>query len=136
MALGDLILDETGNVTGLRVLSTDASGTTMEMSLQTEGTIRGTAETTYWTYTQTIRSDGSIYGQGQGVMTTADGDVLHVIGHGSGQAAGPGEPVRFLTMLHVHTAAAKYSDLNSIGLAGEYEVAADGSATNKNWAWS
>ncbi|SVE22330.1 uncharacterized protein METZ01_LOCUS475184, partial [marine metagenome] len=32
MALGDLILDEAGQVTGTRVLSTDASGTNIELS--------------------------------------------------------------------------------------------------------
>ena len=32
MALGDLVLEETGQVTGIRVLSTDASGTKLEVS--------------------------------------------------------------------------------------------------------
>jgi hypothetical protein len=136
MSLGNLVLDETGSTTGLRVLSTDATGTTLEVSLQLEGTIRGTAETTYWTYTQLIRPDGSIYGSGQGVMMTADGDVLNIIGHGSGQAAGPGDSTNFRTMLHVHTTAEKYADLNIIGLAGEYDIAPDGSAVNKCWEWS
>ncbi len=30
---------------------------------------------------------------------------------------------------------AQYVDLNCIGLVGEYDVAPDGSATNKNWEW-
>jgi hypothetical protein len=38
-------------------------------------------------------------------------------------------------MLHAHTASAKYADLNAIGLAGEYDVAPDGSAVNKCWEW-
>ena len=135
MALGDLVLDETGQVTGTRVLSTDASGTNLETSLQLSGTIRGVAETTLWTYTTLIRPDGSFYGSGRGVMTTQDGDVLHLIGHGSGQAAPPGGTTKFRTMLHSHTASAKYADLNTIGLAGEYEVAPDGSAVNKCWEW-
>ena len=99
MALGDLILDETGQVTGTRVLSTDASGTNLELSLQLTGTIRGVPQTTMWTYTTLTRPDGSIYGTGQGVMTTQDGDVIHLIGHGS---SGPAESdtVRFRTMLH------------------------------------
>ncbi|HBD83037.1 MAG TPA: hypothetical protein DC056_03400, partial [Dehalococcoidia bacterium] len=87
MALGDLVLEETGQVTGIRVLSTDASGTKLEVSLQTTGTIRGVAESTLWTYTQLIRPDGSILGGGQGVMTTEDGDVISLVGNGSGQAA-------------------------------------------------
>ena len=51
MALGELALDETGQITGTRVLSTDASGTNVEISLATTGTIRGVAETCMWTYT-------------------------------------------------------------------------------------
>ena len=135
MALGDLILEESGQVTGIRVLSADASGANTEVCLQLEGTIRGVAETTIWTYTTLTRPDGSMYGSGLGVMTTQEGDVIHLIGHGSGQAPPPGGTTSFRTMLHPHTASAKYADLNSIGLAGEYDVAPDGSAVNKCWEW-
>ena len=46
MALGNLILDETGQVMGMRVLSNDANGVNVEVSLQTTGTIRGVPENT------------------------------------------------------------------------------------------
>ena len=136
MALGNLILEETGSITGVRVLSTDSSGTTLEVCLQTQGTIRGIAQTTFWTYTQLIRPDGSIYGGGQGLMTTTDGDVLQLTGHGSGQAPPPGGSISFRTMLHPYSTSPKYADLNTIGLAGEYNVAPDGTAVNKCWEWS
>ena len=135
MALGDLVLDETGTVTGIRILSTDASGTKAEICLQSTGTIRGVAETTLWTYTQLTRSDGSIYGSGQGVMTTQDGDVVHLTGHGSSQAAAPGGTTNFRIMLHPHSASTKYSDLNGIGLVGNYDIGADGSTVLKCWEW-
>ena len=135
MALGDLVLEETGQVTGIRVLSTDASGTKLEVSLQTTGTIRGVAESTLWTYTQLIRPDGSILGGGQGVMTTEDGNVISLVGNGSGQAAPPGGTIEFRVFVHPYSTSPKYSDLNSIGLVGEYDVAADGSAASKFWEW-
>ena len=135
MALGDLVLDETGTVTGIRVLSTDVSGAKLEIDLRTTGTIRGMAETCLWTYWQLMRPDGSIYGQGRGVMTTQDGDVLQLIGHGSGQVPAPGDPTKFRTMLHAHTTSAKYADLNTIGLVGNYDVTADVKAVNKAWEW-
>ena len=135
MALGDLILNESGQVTGVRVLSTDSSGTNLEISLQLSGTIRGVVETTLWTYTTLTRPDGSVYGTGQGVMTTQDGDVIHLIGHGSGRTPPPGETTHFRTMLHPHSTSPKYADLNGIGLAGEYDVIPDGSAVNKCWEW-
>ena len=39
MALGELVLDETGSVTGVRALSNDATGTKAEICLQLTGTI-------------------------------------------------------------------------------------------------
>ena len=135
MALGNLVLDETGQVTGLRVLSVDASGAKVEVSLQATGTIRGVAETTIWTYNTLTRPDGSIYGWGEGIMTTQDGDVITLIGHGSGKTPPPGGTTNFRTMLHPHSASAKYADLNGTALAGEYDVAPDGSAVNKCWEW-
>jgi len=116
------------------VLSTDASGTTLELSLQLSGTIRGVGQNTLWTYTMLQRPDGSLYGQGNGVLTTVNGDVIHLIGSGSGKA-NPGGTVRFCTMLHPHGATGQNADLNGIGLVGEYDVAADGTANNKNWEW-
>ena len=134
MALGELVLEDSGQITGIRVLSTDASGTTLELNLQLSGTIRGVGQNTLWTYTMLQRPDGSLYGQGNGVLTTVNGDVIHLIGAGSGKA-NPGGTVRFCTMLHPHGATGQNADLNAIGLAGEYEVAADGTATNKCWEW-
>jgi len=134
MALGELVLEDSGQITGIRVLSTDASGTTLELNLQLSGTIRGVGQNTLWTYTMLQRPDGSLYGQGNGVLTTVNGDVIHLIGSGSGKA-NPGGTVRFCTMLHPHGATGQNADLNGIGLVGEYDVAADGTANNKNWEW-
>ena len=135
MALGDLVYEKTGKVSGIRVLSSDVSATKLELDLQTSGQIRGTAQNCLWTYTQVTRSDGSIYGEGRGVMTTQDGDVLHLIGHGSGQAPAPGGTTKFRGMIHPHTTAAKYADLNTIGLVGNYDVDADGNTVFKCFEW-
>ena len=135
MALGDLILDETGQVMGMRVLSSDANGIKTEVSLQLTGTIRGVSESTLWTYTILTRPDGSMYGSGTGIMTTQDGDVVSMVGAGSGKIVPPGATNNFRTMLHPHSAAAKYADLNGSTLVGEYDLNADGSAINKCWEW-
>ena len=62
MALGNLILDETGQVMGMRVLSNDANGVNVEVSLQTTGAIRGVPKNTLWTYNILTRLDGSVQG--------------------------------------------------------------------------
>jgi hypothetical protein len=102
MALGDLVLDETGKVTGVRVVSSDAMGAKTEVCLQTTGTIKGVPETTLWTYTTLTRPDGSMTGDGRGVMTTQDGDVISLFGAGNGKAVGPGETTKFRTMIFAH----------------------------------
>ncbi len=135
MALGDLVVEETGTVTGIRVLSNDASGSKVEISMRTTGTIRGVAESSLWTYSQLTRPDGSIYGEGEGVMTTQDGDVLQLKASGSAQAAAPGGTINFRVITFAHTASVKYADLNSIGLVGHHDVTADGSTVGKGWEW-
>ena len=135
MALGELVLDETGTIDEVRELSNDASGIKNEIKLTLKGTIRGVAETTKWTYSALVRPDGSVYGEGTAVMTTADGDVLNLTGAGAAKAAGPGESTHFRTMLYSHTTSAKFADLNHVGLVGEYDITPDGKATNRNWEW-
>ena len=135
MALGDVVLEETGSITEVRELSNDVTGIKNEIKLTVKGTIRGVAETTQWTYTTLARPDGSVHGEGTAVMTTEDGDVLNLTGSGVCKAAGPGESTHFKTMLYAHTASPRFADLNHIGLVGEYDVAPDGNATNKCWEW-
>ncbi len=135
MALGTLILDETGQVMGMRVLSNDANGVNVEVSLQTTGIIRGVPENTLWTYNILTRPDGSVQGGGNGIMTTQDGDVITLIGNGAGKAAHPGEITNLRTMLHPHSASTKYADLNGTAWAGGYDMNADGSAVNKCGEW-
>ena len=135
MALGDVVLDETGTVTEVKELSNDAEGVKSEIKLTLKGTIRGIAETTEWTYTALARPDGSVYGEGTAIMTTEHGDILHLTGAGAARAAGPGESTNFRTMLYAHTTSSRFVDLNHIGLVGEYDIAPDGTAANKNWEW-
>ena len=135
MGLGNLILGQTGSITEVRELSNDAAGIKNEIKLTVKGTIRGVAETTHWTYTALARPDGSVYGEGTGVMTTADGDVLNLTGSGVCKVAGPGESTRFRTMIYAQTTSSKFTDLNYVGLVGEYDVDPDGTATNKSWEW-
>ena len=84
---------------GMRVLSNDANGVNVEVSLQTAGMIRGVPENSIWTYEVLARPDGSVQGGGNGIMTTQDGDVIALIGNGSGRAVTPGETTNFQTML-------------------------------------
>lgn len=133
--LGDVLIEETGKVTGLRVLASEPGDVTMEITVQTEGRVLGVAETTVWTYWSKTRSDGSMYGEGKGVMTTKDGDVIGLVGSGTAKPAGADGTVHYRGAIYFNTAAAKYSRLNGSASVHEYDVHASGSLTTKVWEW-
>lgn len=76
---------------GVGVLSSDKGEVTTEVCVQTQGTIQGVEENTPWMYTSRKRADGTMIGEGKGVTTTKDGDVINLIGSGAAQATPPGE---------------------------------------------
>ena len=124
MDLGEVINEETGNISGMRVLSNDAAGTKAEISLSTQGSVRGIGQQTNWTYTQLVRPDGSVYGSGIGIMTTVDGDIIQLSGSGSGRVSDG--TTRFSEVNHYYSSASKFEDLNDSVIVGTYEVASDG----------
>ena len=80
--LGDQIAEETGKVTGFRVL--DAAGPTVEVSIQTKGTVLGTAYQGRMSYTSQVQPGGFLFGEGQGVYMAGNGMAVWK-GHGTGK---------------------------------------------------
>ena len=117
------------------MLPATAEGANYEVCLSSSGEMRGTKYSTNWTYAQIVRTDGSIYGAGDGVMTTECGQVFYI--KGSGSAPGPDKdgniPFRYIN--HFHTTSEKFSDLNGAAIVGEYDVSEDGSTVAKGWHW-
>lgn len=82
--LGTPVIAEKGMVTGQRVLEVSPWPKT-EASFIANDTLRGNiAASKTGTYTSIMRADGSLYGQGQGIITTKDGDVATWTGQGIG----------------------------------------------------
>ena len=133
--LGEIIYEETGKTTGLRVLSPEAGEVKVEVTLQTQGKIGGIEETSLWTYWSKTRSDGSIYGEGNGFMTTKDGDVINLTGNGAAMSPGPGGTIHYRGAIHFHTTAERFRKLNGIAGVHEYNVDAEGNTTVKVWEW-
>ena len=133
--LGEMLLEETGKTLGVRVLDSEPGTVTMEVSVQTEGRLLGIAETTVWTYWSKTRPDGSMYGEGKGVMTTTDGDVIGLVGSGTAKAVGPDGTIRYRGAIYFNTAAAKYARLNGSAGVHEYDLSASGNLTTKVWEW-
>ena len=133
--LGELLYEEKGETTGLRVLSSEGGEIKVEVNLQAKGQIHGVSETSLWTYWSKTRSDGTLYGQGTGFMTTADGDVIHLIGSGAAKSAGPDGSINYRGAIYFHTSSEKFASLNGAVGVHEYNVDPEGNAVIKVWEW-
>src|SRR5919108_1620561 len=133
MALGELIEESRGKITGQRVL--DVQVPKMETSFTMEGNYRGTPCTDVGTYTSMLREGGVLYGEGQGIVTTKDGQGMATwIGQGIGRFTGPGK-VSFRGSIFFKTLSTaeggKLSSLNNIVGVLEYEVDELGNCSSK-----
>ncbi len=131
--LGDQIGEERGNSTGRRVLP-GAGGATMEVSFEASGKFLGVNVTDMGTYVSVMRPDGSIEGQGQGIIMGAGGEVATWKGTGVGKMVGPGA-VSYRGVLLYQSPTPGWARLNSTVGVFEYEVAADGATLGKIWEW-
>src|SRR5919197_127206 len=137
MALGELIEESRGKITGQRVL--DVQVPKMEASFTMEGNFRGTSCTDVGTYTSVLREGGVLYGEGQGIITTKDGkEMVTWTGPGIGRITGPGK-VSFRGSLFFQipltSEGGKLSYLNNMMGVFEYEVDELGNCSVKTWEW-
>src|SRR5437762_5307451 len=87
--LGEQIYQARGKRTGRRVLSAD-SGFKVEVSLEGVGKLLGVDVNEIGTYTSETRPDGSLYGEGQGIVLANDGATATWKGAGVGKFLGGG----------------------------------------------
>jgi len=130
--LGEQIGETKGRRLVRRVISTDPP--TAEVSFEDAGQLLGIPTTGMGTYTSTIRPDGSLFGDGQGLNMTQDGETVTWTGTGVGKF-GPGGSVSYRGMLFFQTASQKLARLNNACGAFEYEVDASGNTVAKMWEW-
>ena len=130
--IGDKIGETKGKRLVRRVISTDPP--TAEVSFEDSGTMFGVATTGMGTYTSIIRPDGSIYGQGQGLIMTPDGESVSWTGTGLGKFGAAGA-ISYRGMLFFRTTSANLARLNNTCGAFEYEVDSAGSTVSKVWEW-
>jgi len=130
--LGEQIGETKGKRIVRRVISTDPP--TVEVSFEDSGHMFGVPTTGMGTYTSVIRQDGSIYGQGEGITMTQDGEGITWKGTGLGKF-GPDGAVSYRGMLFFRTDSQKLARLNNACGAFEYEVDPSGSTISKIWEW-
>lgn len=130
--LGEQISETKGRRLVRRVVSIDPP--TAEVSFEDAGHMLGIPTTGMGTYTSTIRPDGSVFGHGQGLSMTQDGEAITWTATGVGKF-GPGGSVSYRGMLFFQTASQKLASVNNACGAFEYEVDATGNTISKIWEW-
>jgi hypothetical protein len=130
--LGEQIGASKGRRLVRRVISSDPLKA--EVSFEDSGNMLGVSTTGFGTYVSEVRPDGTLYGEGEGAMLTADGEMISWRGSGLGRLKAGGA-VSYRGILYYRTASSKLAALNSAPGVFEYEVAADGTAEAKVWAW-
>jgi hypothetical protein len=135
MALGELIEEAKGVITGQRVLETE--GPKIETSQKLEGNFGGVDASDVGTYCTVMRGE-EMYGEGQGVIMAKDGQGMATwTGQGIGKFTGPGK-VSFRGSVFYSTrsnSGGKLSFLNNRIGVFEYEVDEQGNCSVKAWEW-
>lgn len=131
--VGELILELTGKRTARRVLSTDG-GFKVEVSFEDSGKILGLQANNVGTYWAGPRPDGSLYGEGQGILTTQDGEMATWKGQGVGRFL-PGGSVSYRGAVYYNTSSPKLARLNTVAVVFEFDVDPGGNIRTKGWEW-
>lgn len=131
---GEKIGEGTGKVTSQRVLPNPGGGPKMETSFQANTVLLGVDATETGTYWSVVRPDGSLYGEGQGILMGRQGDLATWIGQGVGTVKNDGA-VSYRGAVYYQSSSAKWSRLNSVAAIFEYEVDAQGNTRAQLWEW-
>ncbi|HLB71758.1 MAG: hypothetical protein OIN88_07005 [Candidatus Methanoperedens sp.] len=129
-----MIGETQGKITGNRVLPSDGQAPKVESSFQDSGKILGVEITNIGTYWSIVRG-GGLYGEGQGIIMTRDGEMAYWTGQGVGRFTGRGSASIWRGSLFYQTSSQKLAHLNSIAVVFEYEVDENGNTHDKLWEW-
>jgi hypothetical protein len=132
--LGELIGEGQGKRTARRVLSTDGGGFKVEVSFESKGKLLGADTYEIGTYWSETRPDGSLYGEGQGVVLTADGGMSTWKGAGVGKIHATGS-ISYRGAIYHSSATPKFARLNSVASVFEFDVDPEGNTRSKLWEW-
>ena len=131
---GEKIGEESGKVTSQRVLPNPGNSPKMEISFQANLMLLGVEATDTATYRSVIRPDGTLYGEGQGIVMGKEGDLATWIGQGVGTIKKDGA-ISYRGAVYYQSASARWSRLNSVAAIFEYEVDAQGNTRSQLWEW-
>jgi hypothetical protein len=133
--LGEMIGEEQGKITAVRVLPSNGQAPQVEVSFQSSGKLVGVETTNLGTYISTLMPTGIFNGTGQGVSMTQDGDTVTWTGTGVGKPTGKGYAASWRGALYFQTSSQRLAGLNKIATVFEYEIDENGNSSTKIWEW-
>lgn len=135
--LGERIGQEQGRVTSRRILpGDDYRYVKMEITVETQCTILGQEATNIGTYTVFERVADQIYGEGQGIIMTKEGEGAIWRGHGVGHASADGSITFAASVAFQAAPGGKLAKLNAMLVLVEHTAGGDGSASSNLYAWT
>jgi hypothetical protein len=132
--LGDNVGEIRGQTIGTRILPDEGQGPRMEITDRGTGTFCGVHVDQTVTYVGTMRPNGTIAGEGSGVVMTEDGEAASFRGYGVGKFVRPGV-TSWRGALFCETTSAKLSRLNGIAVAFEYTIDESGKSEGHFHEW-
>jgi hypothetical protein len=84
------------------------------------------------TYSTIVRPDGTLYGEGRGVMISKDGEMATWTGHGVGVTKKDGAAT-YCGAIYYQTMPTQWSRLSKVAVLFEYEVDAEGNTHSEYW---
>ena len=132
--LGDKIGEVTGVVAIRRVLPSESGAPRTESTQRGTGTLLGIAYQETVTYESRLRPDGTVFGEGQGIVTGEGGEVATWVGQGAGTML-EGGGVSFRGAIYYHTTSASWLRLNAVAAVFEYQMDAEGKYRTEYWEW-
>ena len=133
--LGEKIGEEQGKVTGRRVLKAeDPRYLKMEVSFEAQTTVFGIQGMDMGTYTVFERIAGQLYGEGQGIIMTTDGDGIIWNGHGVGRMDANGTMIIAASVTY-QTDSSKLSRLNGVLGVFEHQSDMQGNIHSTGYEW-
>ena len=132
--LGERIGEGLGKVISQRVLPNPGGLPTMETSFQSTGKLMGLATTETGTYVAAFRADGTLFGQGQGIVMGDKGETASWTGQGIGLLQKDGS-IKYRGAIYFDSKSPTFSKLTSIAGLFEYEVDAQGHTKGQLFEW-
>jgi hypothetical protein len=132
--LGEKIGEGSGKVISQRVLPVLGGPPKMETSFQSTGKLMGLASQETGTYVAALRPDGTLFGEGQGIVMGPQGETATWTGQGVGLLQKDGS-IKYRGALYFDSKSPTWSRLTSVAALFEYEVDAQGHTRGQLFEW-